>query len=67
MTFEETKTTIYSMFFDNINKNPESLTLCCEFDNHLNALNADYDRLLAINNQLRVENVELEKRIEELE
>jgi len=33
----------------------------------LKALQAEYDRLLAINNQLRVENAELEKRIEELE
>ena len=36
-------------------------------ESHLEALQADYDRLLERNNQLLIENAELEKRIEELE
>ena len=36
-------------------------------ESHLEALQAEYDRLKERNNQLLIENAELEKRIEELE
>jgi regulator of replication initiation timing len=66
MTFAQTMETIYSIFCQNIG-NVETIELCREIEKPLEALQAEYDRLLEENNQLRVENVELEKRIEELE
>jgi uncharacterized protein YdcH (DUF465 family) len=68
----------YDRLLEESNKNNRDFrSICYSLDKHFpnwrDKINnqqpvlAEYDRLLEINNQLRVENVELEKRIEELE
>ena len=52
MTFEQTMQTIYGIFCKNIG-NAETIELCREIEKPIEALQAEYDRELEENNQLK--------------
>jgi len=52
MTFEQTMQTIYGIFCKNIG-NAETIELCREIEKPIEALQAEYDRVLEENNQLK--------------
>jgi hypothetical protein len=66
MTFEQTMQTIYGIFCKNIG-NAETIELCREIEKPIEALQAEYDRVLEENNQLKESILRKDKKINQLD